>query len=173
MTLKSDKALVEPHLRELPARKMVVLHTHGDPDRLPDDALKPLFLAIQAIKHGRAVTGAEDFPVEPIRARWPVEPGTPRSDWVGLWGIPVPNDVNAVPTDDPDHHVEVESWEYGTVAEILHEGAYADEHRAIETLHRFIADEGYRVVGVHEEEYLTRPGAAVPKTLIRYPVEPV
>ncbi len=172
MALKADKALEEPHLRELSARRMVVLRTHGDPDRLPDDVLKPLFMAIQAIKHGRSLANAEDFPVEPIRARWPVGADTPRSDWVGIWGIPVPDDVHVVPTDDPAHHVEVELWEYGTVAEILHEGAYADEPIAVESLRRFIDDEGYRVTGVHEEEYLTRPGAAVPKTFIRYAVEP-
>jgi hypothetical protein len=40
----------------------------------------------------------------------------------------------------------------------------------VERLHKFIADSGYEVTGVHEEEYLTKPDAKVVKTIIRYEV---
>jgi len=39
-----------------------------------------------------------------------------------------------------------------------------------ERLHNFIAQNGYKINGVHEEEYLTQPTSKVVKTIIRYPV---
>ena len=57
------------------------------------------------------------------------------------------------------------------VAQILHKGPYSAEWPSIEKLHRFIAEKGYRIVGPHEEEYLTRPDVKVPKTIIRYRVK--
>lgn len=40
----------------------------------------------------------------------------------------------------------------------------------MERLHRFIAEKGYKIAGVHEEEYLSRLDVKVPKTIIRCPV---
>jgi len=62
-------------------------------------------------------------------------------------------------------------WEYGTVAQVVHLGPYRAEKKTVERLHRFIREKGYEVSGVHEEEYLTRPGAKLQKTIIRYPVK--
>jgi effector-binding domain-containing protein len=53
-------------------------------------------------------------------------------------------------------------------AEILHLGPYAAERPTTERLLAFIREQGYKVDGPHEEEYLSRPDARVPKTLIRY-----
>ena len=66
--------------------------------------------------------------------------------------------------------MQIERWEYGTVAEILHLGPYSEEGPTIERLHKFIEESGYEIAGVHEEEYLTRPDAKVQKTVIRYEV---
>lgn len=41
----------------------------------------------------------------------------------------------------------------------------------IERLQQFIAEGGYEIAGMHEEEYLTSPDAKVPRTIIGYPVE--
>ncbi|MDA3936660.1 MAG: GyrI-like domain-containing protein [Actinomycetota bacterium] len=172
MALRADKTLREPHLTEMPSRRVAVLRTHGNPEKLSGDAMRPLWNAVNAVKHGRVATRGDDFQLEPIRARWPIDPGTSKEDWVGIWAIPLPDDVNALPIDDPEHHVEIDTWEYGKVAEILHEGSYGEEGRAVETLRRFIDDEGYEIAGPFEEEYLARPGAAVPKTFIRFRVKP-
>ena len=72
---------------------------------------------------------------------------------------------------DKRPEVRLETWEYGTVAQILHLGPYDQEGSTIERLHRFIKDSGYQITGDHEEEYLTRPDAKVIKTLIRYTVK--
>jgi len=70
----------------------------------------------------------------------------------------------------PGIEVKIETWEYGTIAQILHLGAYDQEYATVDRLHRFIEDNGYEIAGIHEEEYLTTPDAKVIKTLIRYPV---
>ena len=67
--------------------------------------------------------------------------------------------------------VKLEAWGYGTVAQILHIGTYAEEETSIERLHQFIEENGYQIAGHHEEEYLTRPNAKVVKTVIRYPIK--
>jgi len=106
------------------------------------------------------------------RARWPLPLDTPHDQWVGLWGIPVPDDVDELPQTAPDVPVTVETWEYGTVAHILHLGPYADEEPTVARLQAFIAESGYEIAGAHEEEYLSRPEAKNMKTIIRYPVRP-
>ncbi|MFH0768533.1 MAG: GyrI-like domain-containing protein, partial [Chloroflexota bacterium] len=68
-------------------------------------------------------------------------------------------------------NVKLETWDYGTVAQILHLGSYDQEQPNIERLHKFIEESGYEIAGMHEEEYLTRPDSKFPKTIIRYPVK--
>jgi hypothetical protein len=63
------------------------------------------------------------------------------------------------------------TWEYGTVAQILHLGPYDQETKTIERLHQFIMANGYEIAGPHEEEYQSKPDAKVIKTLIRYQVK--
>ena len=62
------------------------------------------------------------------------------------------------------------AWEYGSVAQVLHLGTYAEEEPTIDKLHAFIAEQGLEIAGPHEEIYLSRPGAANQKTIVRYQV---
>lgn len=94
----------------------------------------------------------------------------PREAWTAAWAIPVPANAADLPQKDPATPVAIERWAYGTVAQILHVGPYADEEPTIETLHRFIDEAGLEISGPHEEVYLSRPGAKDQKTLIRYQV---
>ena len=87
-----------------------------------------------------------------------------------MHGLPVPEDTTSLPQKVPDVEVKIETWGYGTVAQILHLGPYDQEHPTIERLHRFIEESGYEIAGPHEEEYLTRPDAKVIKTIIRYSI---
>jgi len=57
------------------------------------------------------------------------------------------------------------------VAQILHIGPYSEETATVERLHKFIAENGYKIAGIHEEEYLTKPEAKVQRTIIRYPIK--
>jgi effector-binding domain-containing protein len=84
--------------------------------------------------------------------------------------LPIPDGTTTVVQKNPEVPVTVEVWEYGTVAEILHEGPYSAESTPIQRLREYIAENGYEIVGCHEEEYLTRPTAKIPKAIVRYVV---
>jgi hypothetical protein len=170
--------LTDPRLVDLPDRRMAVARTVGDPNVVGAGAISALYGAVFGLKFARKKEG-HDFKVEPLRARW--EAGfeqldarrmAARDQWRGLWALPVPEDTatDDLPQKNPDVPVAVETWEYGTVAQILHLGPYSTETETIRRLHDFIAAEGYEIAGPHEEEYLTRPTAKTPKTIIRYRV---
>jgi hypothetical protein len=84
--------------------------------------------------------------------------------------LPIPEDIDSLPQKVPGTEVKIETWEYGTVVQILHLGPYDQEGPTVERPHKFIKENGYEIAGVHEEECLTRPDAKVIKTIIRYPV---
>lgn len=69
--------------------------------------------------------------------------------------------------------VRLESFEEGLAAQIMHIGPYAAEAPTIEKIHKFIADNGYRLRGKHHEIYLSDPRRTPPekiKTVIRQPI---
>ena len=83
----------------------------------------------------------------------------------------MPDDAITLPQKIAGTEIKLETWHYGTVAQILHIGAYTEENPTVKRLTEFIKEEGYQIIGVHEEEYLTAPDAKVAKTLIRYRVK--
>lgn len=164
-----------PRIVEIPSRTMAVVRTCGDPSELGESVFKALYGAVYGLKFALKKDGIE-FRVEPPRARWFAGENwkeAPREEWEAAWGLPVPDGTSDLPQKVPEMPVRIETWEYGTVAEIVHLGAYADEEPTIERLHEFIAENGYEIIGPHEEEYLSRPGAKDQKTVIRYRVRPV
>jgi len=161
-----------PSLVEMPAQKMATVRSVGDPNVVGAQVFPALFGAVFTLKFKVLKPRGVEFKVSAPRARWPLPLGTPHDQWVGLWGIPVPDDVDELPQTAPDVPVTVETWEYGTVAHILHLGPYADEEPTVARLQAFIAESGYEIAGAHEEEYLSRPEAKNMKTIIRYPVRP-
>jgi hypothetical protein len=54
--------------------------------------------------------------------------------------------------------IQLETWQYGLVAEILHVGPYSAEEPTVARLETFMNDEGLVKRGPHEEEYLKGPG---------------
>ena len=115
--------------------------------------------------------------MEAPRARWPKPFDSPKNEWIGIYGIPVPQSVNAIPKVSKRSALSIKlaTWDYGSVAEILHTGSYASEDTSVNKLKQFIADKGYVISGAHEEEYLRGPGFLPrnPKdylTIIRYQV---
>jgi GyrI-like small molecule binding domain len=162
----------KPALVEMPAQKMAVVRSLGDPGEVAADVFPALFGAVYALKFKVLKPRGVEFKVGAPRARWPLPLETPREEWVGIWGIPVPDDTDELPQTVPDVPVTLETWEYGTTAHILHLGPYADEEPTVARLRAFVAESGYAIAGPHEEEYLTMPDAKNLKTIIRYPVAP-
>jgi hypothetical protein len=163
----------QPRIAEMPAATMAVVHTVGDPGDVGAKAFPALYGAAYGLKFALKKTGGPEFKVTAPRARWFGGPDwalQPRSEWKAAWAIEIPEGTTEVLQKDPETPVVIERWEYGTVAEVLHIGTYAEEEPTINLLHDFIAEQGYEIVGAHEEEYQSRPDAKAPKTVIRYQV---
>jgi hypothetical protein len=163
----------KPALVEMPAQRMAVVRSVGDPNDVGAQVFPALFGAVFTLKFKVLKPRGVEYKPGAPRARWPLPLETPREEWVGLWGIPVPDDTEELPQTVADVPVALETWEYGTVAHILHLGPYAEEVSTVERLRAFIAENGCEICGAHEEEYLSRPEAKQMKTLIRYPVRPL
>jgi hypothetical protein len=166
------KLKTDPEIVEMPAQLMAVVHSVGDPNDVGETVFKALYGAVYALKFALKKRGVE-FKVAAPRARWFAGEGwqdVPRDQWEAAWAIPVPNGTTELEQKLPDVPVRLETWEYGTAAQILHIGTYAEEEPTIKRLHEFIAEQGYEIIGAHEEEYLSRPGAKTQKTEVRYQV---
>lgn len=162
----------DPEIVEMQPRAMAVVRTVGDPNDLGETVFKALYGAVYALKFDLKKLGVA-FKIEPPRARWFAGENwreVPREQWEAAWGLPVPDRTCEVPQKVPEPPVVVETWEYGTVAQVLHVGTYAEEEPTIARLHAFIEEQGYEIAGPHEEEYLSRPNSTKQQTLIRYQV---
>lgn len=165
-----DDGLLEPRVHAVPSQRMLVASGRGDPNRTAGPAFASLYKA-----YWKHVDKPWKRRPEAPRARWAEDLGQkPKEEWEGRYGLPLPADAD-IPA---DAGVQVEVWEYGAVAEILHVGPYHAEAATVQRLREYIGQEGYRIVGDHEEIYLKGPGMFLRgnperyRTLIRYRVAP-
>ena len=159
----------DPVIGERQSQLMAVISTKGDPNLVSEKVLSALYGSVYTLKFQLKKQGI-DFKVGKLIGRWPDAHLVPKDQWTGIWGLQIPPGTTKLPQKSGDYPVKIEIWEYGTVAEIMHIGPYSEEGPTVERLHNFIAENGYKLTGVHEEEYLTQPTAKVVKTIIRYPV---
>ena len=160
----------DPQIIEMPSLKMAVVRGKGTPSKVFAELMPALYGSVYTLKFDLKKRGLETFKVSGLRARYPDAPAVSKDKWTIVVGLPVPDDTTSLFQKVPGIEVKLETWHYGTIAQILHLGTYAEETANILRLHQFITDSGCEISGDHEEEYLTRPDAKVPKTLIRYPV---
>jgi len=69
--------------------------------------------------------------------------------------------------------VRLETYEEGLCVQTMYIGAYADEAPTIQAMHRYIADHGYHLHGLHHEIYLGYPRRTPSerlKTILRQPM---
>jgi len=165
---KSSKT--EPQILEMPSQKMAVVYAKGAPDKVFPELMPALYGSVYTLKFDLKKKGLPTFKVCGLCAHYPDAHLVPMEEWTHIIGLPIPEDTTSLPQKVPNIEVKIETWEYGTVAQILHLGPYDQEGPTVERLHKFIEENGYEIAGMHEEEYLTSPDAKVPKTIIRYPV---
>ncbi len=167
--------LEEPAISTRPPQKMIVVEATGDPNVIG----KEVFGTLYDLYYG--IDGVPYWPLPASRARWPVSLDQPMEEWTGLYGLPVPESVTALPehTPVPGLTVSLTTWTYGEVAELRYVGPYDEERPALQELRDYIAAQGYEVVGAHEEEYLKGPGIFFrgnPEhyvTILRYEIRPL
>lgn len=160
-----------PEIVEMPPQKVATVTSKGDPNAA-SGVIGALYGAVYTHKFHLKKRGLAPFKVQALRARWPDAHLLPKDQWTGVWALPIPEDTTELPQKAPGVEVKIKTWEYGTVAQVLHIGPYSEEGPTFAALHQFIRDNGYQIAGCHEEEYLTSPRARVMKTIIRYPVKP-
>ncbi len=164
------KSKTDPQILEIPAQKMAADTGKGAPDKVFAELMPSLYGSVYTLKFDLKKKGLPTFKVSGLRARYPDAHLVPKEEWTHIIGLPIPEDTTSIPQKTPGIEVRMETWEYGTVGQILHLGPYAQEGPTVERLHQFIEENGYEIAGTHEEEYLTTPDAKVPKTIIRYQV---
>ncbi|MFC2011137.1 GyrI-like domain-containing protein [Chloroflexota bacterium] len=165
------KSRTDPQILEMPPQKMAVVTGKGAPDKVFAELMPALYGSAYTLKFDLKKKGLPAFKISGLRARYPDVITVPKEEWTHIIGLPVPDDTTFLPQKVANIEVKLETWDYGMVAQVLHLGAYDQEQTSIERLHKFIEDSGYEIAGFHEEEYLTTPGAKVPKTIIRYPIK--
>jgi hypothetical protein len=165
------KSKTDPVIMEMPPQKMAVVQGKGTPDKVFPEIMPALYGSAYTLKFDLKKKGLPTFKVSGLRGRYPDAHLVPKEEWTIIMGLPVPNDTTSLPQKVPAVEVKLETWDYGTVAQILHIGPYDQETPTIERLLKFIEENGYQIAGPHEEEYLTRPDAKVVKTIIRYVVK--
>lgn len=173
--LTAYEHLKEPAISTRPPQKMIVVEAKGDPNTVAGEVFETLYGLYYSTE------GVPSWPLPAPRARWPVSPDQPMEEWIGIYGLPVPDTVTALPehTAVPGMTVSLTTWTYGEVAELLYIGPYDEERPVLEGLRDYINESGYAYVGAHEEEYLKGPGMFFrgnPEnyvTILRYEVRPV
>jgi len=161
----------EPQILEMPPQKMAVVYGKGSPDKVFSEVIPALYGSVYTLKFDLKKKGLPTFKVSGLRARYPDAHLVPKEEWTHIIGLPIPEDTTSLPQKVTTVEVKIETWDYGTVAQILHLGPYDQEEATVERLHKFVEENSYQIAGVHEEEYLTKPDAKVPKTIIRYPIK--
>lgn len=166
------ESLKQPRITKMADEKMLVVTAKGDPNEVANKAFSLLF------KTYFKIPGVQKSMHVAPRARWEGDMNV-KSSWTGYYAMPVPALTSSLPEvqSEPGLKVELTTWEYGDVAEILHVGPYNEETPTIERLHQFIKQQGYEVIGLHEEEYVKGPSMilrgdpAKYATIIRYRVK--
>src|SRR4030042_5062387 len=125
--LSSYEYLKTPRHTTMARQKMIVVEAKGDPNLVGKDAFGLLYKTFFSLKGVRMAAP---------RARWLNMATDPKNQWVGLYGLPIPDSITQLP--EGIQGVRIEDWDYGEVAEILHVGPYSEEVPAIERLHAFI-----------------------------------
>lgn len=158
--------LAEPGITNMSSQRMLAIELNGDPSKTAGEAFSKLYKTYFKLK-----TAKRGFRPAAPRARWTGDPAV-RTSWTGVFGVPIADDVPALPA-DADPRLKIVTWEYGPTAQILHKGAYTNERATVEKLRAYVAEKGYRIAGEHEEEYLTAPSSDASRflTIIRYRVE--
>ena len=166
--------LKEPKISTKKNQKMLVIEAKGDPNVIGGKAFGLLFQLYYSM---------QETPKGPMqaapRARWPLLQDAPKSEWIGLYALPVPETIIELPKYEAQEGLKASliTWEYGEVAEILHIGPYDREEPTMKRLIEFVNKQGYVIGGDHEEEYVKGPtiyGKGDPEkylTIIRYRVK--
>ncbi|MBU1119181.1 GyrI-like domain-containing protein [Patescibacteria group bacterium] len=158
--------LKAPQITNRPDEQVIAVKLEGVPGDVAGQAISDLYKIYYQLDVDK------NTPVAP-KARWKnFKEG--EETLAGEFALTVPTSVSSIPE---NANGELVMWDYGDTAEILHVGSYDAEDETIEKLKQYINNEGYEIVGDHEEEYIKGPGMFFEGnpdkyyTIIRYQVK--
>ena len=112
----------DPVILEMPSQKMAVVQGKGSPDKVFAKVFPALYGSVYTPKFDLKKRGLQSFKVNCPRARYPNAHLSPKGEWLIIAGIPIPDNTASLPQKEPAIEGKIETWEYGTVAQILHLG---------------------------------------------------
>ncbi len=185
------RAKATPSIVDVPERPFLMIDGHGDPNTSPEyaDAIQALYPIAYGLRAGIKTATGDAYTVMPLEGLWWVPDMADfnvedKSTWSWTAMICLPDAVNEIMGQDvieavtekkslpSGTKVRIEAFTEGSAAQILHLGSYSNEDANIETLHRFIHNNGHSLSGKHHEIYLSDPrktDAAKLRTIIRQP----
>ena len=186
-----------PSLVDVPELAFLMIDCHGDPNSAPEyaQAVQAIYAVAYSAKFiaKRATPDNVDVAVMPLEGLWWTSDMSrfttdDKSAWDWTMMIAQPEQVTAEVVEQARakaaekkalaaiDRIRLEHFREGRAAQVMHIGPYATEGPTIQSLHMFIAVEGYEPVGKHHEIYLRDPRRSAPekmKTIVRQPVTPV
>ncbi len=152
---KAFEHLVNPAISEKDDQNMIVVESSGDPSKTAGPAFG---LLIKTYYQQKGIEKSMRMPAP--RARWESDINSDRKEWYAYYAMPVPDQIQTLENVKNPKNLKIylQKWEYGTVAEILHKGPYETEKATVDQLHNYIKNQGYKIIGLHEEEYIKGPG---------------
>lgn len=161
-----------PEIVTIKPEKVLTVTSVGTPNKVAQAYIGALYGTAYSTKFKVYKPRGKKMEIGMLSCQWPNAHLAPKSKWIGKWELVVSKFVTQkdLLQKDPRIRVKVEAKKNGTVAQVLYLGPYSGERSTIKKLHQFVKDSGYTLAGPHEEVYLTRPTAKVPKTIIRYVV---
>lgn len=178
---KDYSHLIEPRITEMSDRHALMVNFEGNPDVVIKAAFGKLFKTYYGLKGVPKLKG-QPTPIARYEGFDDLVDNLTSAElkkrpWKGFVSIAVPQSITSLSSDAmaSPYPVRIETLDYGKVAEIVHFGTYESETPTIKKLKSFISDQGYEIVGLHEEDYIKGPGFLFtnPKnyiTIIRYQV---
>jgi hypothetical protein len=184
----------QPALVEVPPRPFIMIDGAGDPNSSQEyaDAVAALYPIAYGIRAVIKRQSGDGYTVMPLEGLWWADDMAQfsidrKGDWKWTMMICQPDvvtpelaaalipEITAKKGLAGGDRARFEVYAEGRAAQVMHLGPYADEAPTIALLHRFIADQGLQLSGLHHEIYLGDPRKTDPaklKTIIRQPVTP-
>ncbi len=183
-----------PELINVPEGKFLTILGKGDPNGEEyRQAMQALYSVAYTLKFRQKELG-RDFTVIGLEGLWWIDEGVfdmenpaSREKWRWKSMIRQPDFITLEMLEEVIQRireksgpkvemVNLETFNEGLSAQILHVGPYSEEGHTINALHSWIQEEGYIKRGLHHEIYLNDPRRTSPekiKTIIRQHVEKV
>jgi len=185
----------QPQIITVPAMNFLMVDGKGNPNSAPEfhQAIEMLYGVAYTMKFTlKKAPDPVDYPVMALESVWwtenPAETGFDLEKWNWTLMVMQPDIITSetvaeicavvekkkkVPATEK---VRLERFDEGLCAQIMHIGSYSAEQPTVAALHKFIAETGHALNGMHHELYLGDPNRTAPeklKTIIRQQIKKI